>query len=48
MLMEAGFRRTTPKPVHLEATKAPTRDIYEHFGFEVSLPYRLYVCFLMP
>ena len=37
MLVEAGFRRTTPKPVHLEATKAPTRDIYAHFGFEASL-----------
>ncbi|KAI1781783.1 hypothetical protein LXA43DRAFT_612860 [Ganoderma leucocontextum] len=36
MLMEAGFRRTTPKPVHLEATKANTRDIYAHFGFEVD------------
>ncbi|TBU42596.1 hypothetical protein BD309DRAFT_895989 [Dichomitus squalens] len=36
MLMEAGFQRTTPKPVHLEATKASTRDIYAHFGFEVN------------
>ena len=36
MLMEDGFRRTSPKPVHLEATKASTRDLYAHFGFEVS------------
>ena len=38
LLMDAGFRRTTPKPVHLEATKASTRDIYAHYGFEVSIP----------
>ncbi|KAI1783887.1 hypothetical protein LXA43DRAFT_292401 [Ganoderma leucocontextum] len=36
LLMEAGFRRTTPKPAHLEATKSSTRDIYAHFGFEVN------------
>ena len=38
LLMDAGFRRTTPKPVHLEATKASTRNIYAHYGFEVSIP----------
>ena len=38
LLMDAGFHRTTPKPVHLEATKASTRDIYAHYGFEVSIP----------
>ncbi|KAM5544640.1 hypothetical protein V8D89_001538 [Ganoderma adspersum] len=36
MLMDAGFKRTAPKPVHLEATKARTRDIYAHYGFEVD------------
>ncbi|PIL32200.1 hypothetical protein GSI_05445 [Ganoderma sinense ZZ0214-1] len=36
MLMDAGFQRTTPNPVHLEATKARTRDIYAHYGFEVD------------
>nr|VWP02580.1 Trihydroxynaphthalene reductase (EC (T3HN reductase) [Ganoderma boninense] len=36
MLMDAGFQRTTPKPVHLEATKARTRDIYAHYGFEID------------
>ncbi|KAJ3919288.1 hypothetical protein F5877DRAFT_66659 [Lentinula edodes] len=36
LMMKDGFTRTTPKPVHLEATKARTRDIYEHFGFEVD------------
>ncbi|KAJ3901399.1 hypothetical protein F5879DRAFT_992002 [Lentinula edodes] len=36
LMMKDGFTRTTPKPVHLEATKARTRDIYAHFGFEVD------------
>lgn len=36
LLMEEGFRRTSPKPVHLEATTAKNRDIYAHFGFEVD------------
>ncbi|KAI0788120.1 hypothetical protein C8Q74DRAFT_1411002 [Fomes fomentarius] len=36
LLVEEGFRRVSPKPVHLEATKASTRDIYAHFGFEVD------------
>ena len=36
MLMEEGFRRTHPKPVHLEATTTENRDIYAHSGFEVS------------
>ncbi|KAI0749959.1 hypothetical protein C8Q80DRAFT_1314396 [Daedaleopsis nitida] len=36
MLVEEGFRRASPKPVHLEATKGSTRDIYAHFGFEVD------------
>ena len=38
MLLQEGFKRTSPKPVHLEATKASTRDIYAHFGFEASPP----------
>ncbi len=37
MLMEEGFRRTSPKPVHLEATTPANRDIYAHLGFEVLL-----------
>ena len=35
ILMEDGFRRASPKPVHLEATTAFSRDIYLHYGFEV-------------
>ncbi len=35
MLMEEGYRRASPKPVHLEATRAFSRDIYLHYGFEV-------------
>lgn len=38
LLMEEGFQRTSPKPVHLEATTAKNRDIYAHFGFEVRRP----------
>ena len=34
--MKDGFKRTESKPIHLEATKARTRDIYARFGFEVS------------
>ncbi|RDX42777.1 hypothetical protein OH76DRAFT_1410855 [Lentinus brumalis] len=36
MLMEAGYRRASPKPVHLEATRAFSRDIYLHYGFEID------------
>ncbi|KAL5536456.1 hypothetical protein ACEPAF_278 [Sanghuangporus sanghuang] len=36
LLMKDGLKRTEPKPVHLEATKARTRDIYARFGFEVD------------
>ncbi|TFK91590.1 hypothetical protein K466DRAFT_482487 [Polyporus arcularius HHB13444] len=36
MLMEEGFRRTSPKPVHLEATTPANRDIYAHLGFEID------------
>ncbi|KAL5513581.1 hypothetical protein ACEPAH_3980 [Sanghuangporus vaninii] len=36
IMMKEGFKRTEPKPVHLEATKARTRDIYARFGFEVD------------
>ena len=35
ILMEDGFRRASPEPVHLEATTAFSRDIYLHYGFEV-------------
>ena len=35
LLMEDGFRRASPKPVHLEATTAFSRDIYLHYEFEV-------------
>lgn len=37
MLIEEGFRRASPKPVHLEATTAKSRDIYARYGFEVRL-----------
>ncbi|KAK7033657.1 hypothetical protein VNI00_012657 [Paramarasmius palmivorus] len=36
LMMKDGFKRTAPKPVHLEATKVRTRDIYAHYGFEVD------------
>ncbi|RDX44026.1 hypothetical protein OH76DRAFT_1409523 [Lentinus brumalis] len=36
MLMEEGFRRTSPKPVHLEATTPASRDIYARYGFEID------------
>ncbi|EIM91636.1 uncharacterized protein STEHIDRAFT_128452 [Stereum hirsutum FP-91666 SS1] len=36
LMMQDGFQRTSPKPIHLEATKARTRDIYQRFGFEVD------------
>ncbi len=35
LMMRDGFGRTTPKPVHLEATTSRSLDIYAHFGFEV-------------
>ena len=35
MLIEEGFRRAAPKPIHLEATTAKSRDIYARYGFEV-------------
>ena len=38
MLLAEGFRRASPEPIHLTASKPPNRDIYEHFGFEVHLP----------
>jgi hypothetical protein len=37
MLMREGFTRTSPHPVHLEATTARSRNIYAHFKFEVRL-----------
>ena len=47
MLFHEGFRRASPKPVHLVASKPKNRDIYEHLGFEVrSFPVRL--CFQLP
>ncbi|KAK0472286.1 hypothetical protein IW261DRAFT_1508967 [Armillaria novae-zelandiae] len=36
LLMNEGFARTSPKPVHLEATTVKNRDIYAHFGFEID------------
>ncbi|KAI0685985.1 hypothetical protein C8T65DRAFT_712458 [Cerioporus squamosus] len=36
MLMDEGFRRASPKPVHLEATTPASRDIYAHHGFEID------------
>ncbi|RPD54357.1 hypothetical protein L226DRAFT_616935 [Lentinus tigrinus ALCF2SS1-7] len=36
LLMEEGFRRAFPKPVHLEATTSVKRDIYARYGFEVD------------
>ena len=38
MLLKEGIRRASPKPIHLEATTANSRDIYARYGFEVSLP----------
>lgn len=34
-MMKDGFERTLPKPIHLEATTAKSRDIYARYGFEV-------------
>ncbi|TFK84791.1 hypothetical protein K466DRAFT_588626 [Polyporus arcularius HHB13444] len=36
LMMEDGYRRASPKPVHLEATRAFSRDIYLHYGFEID------------
>ncbi|KDR82723.1 hypothetical protein GALMADRAFT_238226 [Galerina marginata CBS 339.88] len=36
LMMKDGFERTSPKPVHLEATTAKSRDIYAHYGFEID------------
>ncbi|KAI1783874.1 hypothetical protein LXA43DRAFT_291346 [Ganoderma leucocontextum] len=35
MLFKAGFRRASPTPIHLAASKPRNKDIYEHFGFEL-------------
>ena len=37
MLMEDGYKRTSPKPIHLEASGTHSRDIYLHWGFEVCI-----------
>ncbi|EJF56518.1 hypothetical protein DICSQDRAFT_141221 [Dichomitus squalens LYAD-421 SS1] len=34
MLFRHGFRRASPKVIHLVASKPKNKDIYEHFGFE--------------
>ncbi|TBU42604.1 hypothetical protein BD309DRAFT_991583 [Dichomitus squalens] len=34
MLFHHGFRRASPKVIHLVASKPKNKDIYEHFGFE--------------
>ncbi|GJJ16056.1 hypothetical protein Clacol_010335 [Clathrus columnatus] len=36
LLMKDGLGRTSPKPIHLEASTSRTRDIYSHFGFEIE------------
>jgi len=36
LIMRDGFTRTSPYPVHLEATTAKSRDVYYHFKFEVD------------
>jgi len=36
LMMKEGFTRTTPYPVHLEATTAKSRNVYAHFKFEVD------------
>ncbi|KAM5544636.1 hypothetical protein V8D89_001534 [Ganoderma adspersum] len=35
MLFAEGFRRASPKPIHLTASKPQNKNIYEHFGFEL-------------
>ncbi|KAI0706767.1 hypothetical protein C8T65DRAFT_727857 [Cerioporus squamosus] len=40
MLMEEGFRRASPKPIHLEATTAASRDIYARYNFEIDEEHR--------
>lgn len=35
LLMKDGFKRTFPKPIHLEVSSKKNREIWEHFGFEV-------------
>lgn len=34
-MMKDGFERTSPKPIHLEASTAKSRDIYSRYGFQV-------------
>ena len=36
MLFKAGFKRASPKPIHLVASKPVNKDIYAHLGFDVS------------
>ena len=36
LLMKDGFKRTFPKPIHLEVSTTKNRELCEHFGFEVS------------
>ncbi|RPD54330.1 hypothetical protein L227DRAFT_616266 [Lentinus tigrinus ALCF2SS1-6] len=40
MLIEEGFHRASPKPIHLEATTEKSRDIYAHYGFEIDEEHR--------
>jgi len=36
LMIADGFKRTSPKPIHLEATTPRTQAMYSHWGFEVD------------
>lgn len=36
LMLADGFKRTSPKPIHLEATTPRTLAMYSHWGFEVD------------